>query len=260
MATTTGDAYTEPISDSLPHYQYVRALDSFQRANRHLEERPHTTRSGTGIGEIGIYEGEDSNEYYLALPGYQRLEDAEFFRKGNKNYIRENVWDSTWEENGLKNAKGHQETKETPIQFIQTKQGELLGKVLVPVSKGAFSFWSIAFLVIGVLITAAGLVIVLGGAIRLLMEIAKGRAFTECNIQRLYRIAIYFLSIGMALIILRFLLHLWHKDSMPDSLLFVWVEWLQSGSGSIVAGLIILLFANAFKQGYELAKDRDLTI
>jgi hypothetical protein len=267
-SSISGDETHWPLNDSMPHYQYKRIEDSVKKSLEPMEPKPHTSGTGSSAFKLGFYEydhdlhGETGNkkEYYISLSTYRPKVDAEFFRRNGENVIRKVIWDNTWKDSEGKHASGHWEIRKTPVKYIEENKENGTGSVQIPISKRAFSFWNITLLVLGALFGIFIFLYTTVAIFKFLLAIASGDPFNETNIRRLRNVAKLYFTVAVLMPFIQLTFYLIYRTQIPDELRFAWLPVLTSSIWPIVGGLVALLFANAFQQGYELKKERDLTI
>jgi hypothetical protein len=246
------------LNDSMPHYQYKRIEDSVN--NSRPKEIAHHTGSGWGTMGIHIgYYNDSKTDYYIGSKSYfLKNSDYAFFEKSGKNYVRSISWNKI--QNG--NCSGVFVEKPTPYKFVMddVNKGNGHGMFLVPVKPFSGKILNIAMMVIGLLAVIAGVYIFFGVFIHFLVAISKGNAFSERNISRLYTVGNFLLIIGLIPFIFQSLFFLMTKANLPPEVDFSFFRAFFEGADSIRAGLIALLFASAFKRGFELQKDQELTV
>lgn len=192
--------------------------------------------------------------YYFGLRGYELKDyDTEFYITNDKYNLAYVKWDTPVNK---KYKSGHYESKQIKVRYISDRK-----TMLIPVTEKTykilnFTIWTFSFFA-GALI----LYFFFGLPIRLLINISKGRAFIDRNIQMLNQISgfaflIFFLTIISPYI---FRLLLWNvipDDFKMESLL----NRIFDNLTVLIIALITFIIAKAFKKGYKLQYEQDLTI
>ena len=260
---TDADRAITAINDSLPHYEYEKKADSIKLAF-HQKESPISEAWEFAFIGISKRKKDSGKSYFFELKGY-RLEYVEelvtYHQKNGKNLIEYWVWDRT-DEQGTK--WGHKETKEVSVvfeedQFADDKE-KAEGKLLFPSNKTIYNIIKVSLtILIALLIVLLGYNLIIK-PLGFLLRVARGDAFADRNIRTLYAAAWTLIIIGLAPGILRIILHLAFKPQIPEWIGFSYWHALLSYWGFLLAGLIALLFADAFRKGNKLEKDQELTV
>ncbi len=144
---------------------------------------------------------------------------------------------------------------DAPVKFRYNTQDDYL---MIPVSRSTKHVMDIVLIVI-VLIFFAGILYLIAGFLKLMVDLLKGLFFTNRNIRRLKLIAFSLLIYPCAIFLLNLLLRLIFASYFtPDVKLSkaVWEDsWKQIG-----IGLIFFALYRAFKQGKKLKEEQELTI
>jgi hypothetical protein len=246
------------LNDSMPHYQYKRISDSLE--NTREKELPHNTENGWEV--LGIFIGDYGNGDSLFYAGSKNYfltnPDAEYYRKGNKNIHKYVVWNNT--KNGW--CSGIQKTENTPVKFIMDNEHKSsgYGMFLIPLSRLKGKVLNFLIISIVFLLVVASLYIFFGLFGRILIAITKGEAFSSTNVTRLFLAGRYILMLGLLPFVVQGSFYFLTKRNLPTDIDFSFFRAFFEGYNFIVAGLITLMIANAFKRGYELQEEQELTV
>ena len=242
------------IDDSLPHYLYKQRQDSI----RHELSKYSLGGNSWHAFDLGVEKLESEKgqkRYYFQIGGYYIKEGfSDFYSLRGKNYIQYTVF--TKEEDDVK--FGYARTFETDLKLEQRDEREW--KVSYPVSKTGYTVWQAILIVLTIIILVLFFGAIIGLPLQLLSLIAQGRAFSEKVIAILYTQARILILAGVLRALLRISLHLYYKAQIPPSVTFYYYDDIMSGWGLIVGGLVALLFAKAFRKGYELEQEQELTV
>jgi hypothetical protein len=252
--------YTPELSDTMPHYLFKKIQDSLNRITEPKREQAHVLGTGTKVGAIGTYEYKESNssEYYLSVGDFYLDYEVVFYRQEGKNYYKYPKWGKPYD-NGT-SIDGHYEKKETNLKFIEENKETGDGIILIQTTKTTKKVIEIILLIIGGIVILLWLYVIFGVAVHFLLSIARGAAFTEDNIFRLHFIAYVFIGTILFTTLMKIIGFLFVARQLPDLVHFSWYNVLMSGWEFLVAGLVTLLFAKAFKRGYQLQQEQQLTV
>jgi len=219
------------------------------------------TCTGFGFGP----EGKKTTRYYVGLQGYSLSNDTVFHFRYGRNYLHYPSWDSIRHNKyGDQVRYGHYMVKEVPFRFVYDdfeKRGwENKGTVLIPVSKGAYRwlYWlSNAGLCVGIMLI---IFIFFALPAKILLRIAQGQAFTRKNIRQLHLVAWTILGCIVFLALLRIILRVIFRKYLTSDLHFDYLQIIKDNSTGILIAIVFFIIAKAFKKGYKLQNDQDLTI
>lgn len=265
IASFRGDSQTEfdklvekessSINDSLPHYLFKQKQDSVRRElfDDYTPSGSSWSAGGLGVEKLEPKKGE--NKYYLLVDGYfVERSFWDFYSLHGKNYLEYAVY--TKEKDYEQSGDLH--TIETNLRIKQLNEKEW--QISYPQSKTRYTIWEAIVIVLSFIMIGIFFIAIVGLPIQFLSLIAQGKAFSEKVIVILNTIAAILIFGGILRAILRVSLHLYYKAQMPPSITFYYYDDFMSGWGLIVGGLIALLVATAFKRGYELQQEQELTV
>ncbi len=165
-------------------------------------------------------------------------------------------WDSVRRSGNDSTKYGHYESKQIPIRY--NKSGK---KVLIPITRQQYHLLEIVFNSFFYASAFIGLYIFLGLPIQFIVNISKGNAFTQSNINTFKYMGYAVLFYEILDIITPQVLHFYFRNTIPPD--FKLPSILNNIGNTIFIGLISLAFltiAKAFQRGYKLQQEQDLTI
>lgn len=195
--------------------------------------------------------------YYFGLSGYELKDHDTKFYIDNDNYNLAFVkWDTLKNQNTNLRRRGHYESKQIKVRYRSERKTILISITEKKHTILNFAIWTFSFLT-GALI----LYFFFGLPIRLLINISKGRAFIERNIQILNQISGAAFIIFLVTIMTPYIFRLLFWEIIPDD--FKMEPLLNRISDNLlplIIALITFFMAKAFKKGYKLQHEQDLTI
>jgi hypothetical protein len=237
------------INDSIPAYEYKRIEDSVR--NKIVLENSSMISSGAGWAgySLGTSTNTDAEkeENYLYFSGYKiKNPFTYFFKKDGKMYM-------TYDSNGIIT------TKPSQIKYINDRETDT-GEVFMPTTHATIKWlnmfhWPLLFILI---IIVFGIFV--NTPLRVLYNIAKGKAFNDENIGSLHVMAWLLIVFGVLPGLISLVSYLIIREQIPDQIQYRFFHSIMHGWEFIVAGLITLLLAKAFKKGYELQEEQELTV
>lgn len=201
--------------------------------------------------------------YYIGLNGYYLKLDHSTFRKNDTTFLKYPV--ITERDTSNKRISGHYEIK--PLLVDVNDLSEKIDnphlqqrELLIKVSKTKYWWYMIIISPIGIL----SILLVLWGiilqSIRVLEDIANQEVFIKKTYKKLYIITISFWSIVLIKLIMSYALHL-HFNTYIDQAFFLrFTDFFTNHVTNILGGFITFCLAYAFRKGYQLQQDQNLTI
>ena len=258
------------IDKSLPHYIYQQKADSIKTIKDNLDwQNKSIAGSGGRVSFIGYatiekipFPGKkvvhspapktDSVNYYLTLPGYSLDYDNKFFVADDRYYLAV----VEWEPQHKSGREGRYIRKQIPVRYAAESK-----EIMIPIKKGQYKTVAILFRVGFLLIILAWVYTIIGLPIQLLINISRGKAFTLKNISILRFIAFMVFGMSMINILAPYLLRLLLHNNVPaefhrEPFLNVLVNNFNAFLLSIVAFIVSI----AFKKGYNLQQEQELTV
>ena len=195
--------------------------------------------------------------YYFNLSGYDLKDhDTRFYIADDKYHLAYVKWDKPIKAGNELNKEGHYESKQIKVRYASERKS-----VLIPISKKTYTILNVTIWVFAFLTGAMILYFFFGLPIRLLINISKGRAFTERNIQMLNQVCLFALIISSFAILSPYIFRIIFWQMIPDD--FKMESLLQKIADNLVVliiAVITFIIAKAFKKGYTLQYEQDLTI
>ena len=229
--------------------------DSIQRIKDQLQDTLAYFNRVSNEGGA-IKEDAPCNLHYLSLQGYSLPREKKFFVQNGTYNLAVPKWDSikkgrrdTW-------RYGHYERKQIPIRY--SAENKML---LIPVSSQQFRFFSFILPALGCLVIAASIFFFVGLPIQILINISRGKAFNDKNVQRFNSIALVLLILTLGTILSPYILRLCFWKMIPDDFIFpgFWSK-VWDKSELFIAVIVIFITGKAFQKGNKLQKEQDLTI
>jgi len=245
--------------------------DSIDKVNRYMSWRLTSTGNSLvsfciGVSEIqecdtcNSFESESKSliktKYFVALPNYIIKQNASYYIEKDKYYLDYFVPDSL-SAGGV--SLGHHEKKEIKVRYAVGDSDEG-GTVLIPVSKQVYNFYRFLTNAVFVLLIIVGIVVVCIFPFSVLVNIAYGAPFAKSNIRKLSIIGWSLLTIPIINSIIPLIIGFFLRNKIPDQFYFPAQLAFMDSKTWLIAAVAILLFASAFKQGYKLQQEQDLTI
>lgn len=279
--------YRFSLPDTSPHRVYQHKMDSINSCSNNLL-RNHLLAVGWqkeigGVGAGEYYEC-DTLDYskYKTLTEPEHWETAKYYLKLNDlglvrldprftNEVEQPIFFTNLGFTNMKylhvdkTVKGN---KKTPAHFVIKKlkykvvdmfnaTDKAHKKILIPVSRTYYLIFNL-FSIIVTIFLAFIFLKVLGGCIIFLIEIAKGNAFSISNYKRLFRLAYIIAIIPLFNIIPKLVFH-WIYRSYYKNEFTIYIDWGKNIKWIFVS-LIILILAKAFKKGYLIQQEQNLTV
>ncbi len=273
---------TETISDSVPYYRHVRLQDSINQL--------HTLRNGDGPNagsgalitlwgtQKAIYCDTCSIKYnenswphfmtydkptrcYFVLFGWKLKsmppgEDSlQFHVEHGQAYLRKLVIDSAHRnKDGSVEQIGH--LHDVEVSFGYNRQHGCITIPIKPGTKNILDKLIIGLSIVGVVYYA---IFVLGGFIRFLIDVARGRTFTEKNIRLLKVIGISVIALPTLIFLLNLGMPLIFGAYFTDDVVLSEKSWDGIWKW-LITGIAFLLLYKAFKNGKKIKDEQDLVI
>jgi len=252
------------INDSVPWPTYKEMLDSMRSRKAWENHKLRSTGNSFvwealsfSISEIPLYDtccnypSIDKNiSYYLQLQNFELKPGAQIVIDSNKFYLLYKAEDNSKAASFLL----RKEIKNFRYAYGYDENGSLLVPITHPV------LLKIIFTSMAIILIIISIIVFIIMPIRLLYRISNGIIFTRQNIKTMN-------WFGWGLIASMLLTPLLSKvaewvlgNNIPDEIYFPFWKYILDQKFSLIGGLIVLIFANAFKKGYSLQQDQDLTV
>ena len=202
------------------------------------------------------YKATAEKDYWLSLKGYKTAENTKFFIHNNKYYLAVVQWDSVKNRGDNTSKYGHYVRKEISILYSAEDQ-----KVKIPISKEKYNLLKGFLNVIIFVILFVIVYVYIGLPIQLLLNISRGRPFSRQNNRAFKIMTVTLITLALLYITEPYFMHLLYKRLIPAEL---WLEPLWPRIYSklylfLIAGVIFII-GKAFKRGYRLQQEEDLTV
>jgi hypothetical protein len=200
------------------------------------------------IGYSLMKEDEREN-YFLSLSGYRMKPNTSFKTKNGKWFVSSPVWDRII---GDTVAEGHEIIKPSPVRFEKNVFSlSEKGAVLLPVSRSSYQSTRILLwfmVVLFALLNIWAFVIIPAGII---IRLARGNSFNSRNSRGVFIIGIVMIVGWLLPLLISMASRIIFGNSIPSEMNYNWLENVLQNKGWLLAGLIMLLIAKAFEQGYQ---------
>lgn len=246
---------------------YKKINDSLEKIIRWKKERITQTGSYlyilfTGINRIDECDScIDANEkdtrrkHFISLNGFALKPGASFLIDKNDYIIERFVAEKKKADGEI----GHTEQKKVNVRLgaDHRKKGLTL---LIPVSYRVFSWIEILMYIFFVIAIIAGIWIFIRLPVLVLINIANGKPFVKKNISYLTCIGWGIIGSCLLMVILPGLIQLLLSSLISNEIYYPFWSHLFDYRWGIFLGIAVLMLARAFKQGYKLQQEQDLTI
>jgi hypothetical protein len=200
-------------------------------------------------------EKDTRRKHFFSLTGFALKKSASFRIDKNDYIIESSVAEK-------KTADG--ETGLTVQKKVRVRLGADHKKkgltLLIPVSYRVFSRIEILMYIIFVIAIIAVIGIFIRLPVLVLLNIAKGKPFAKKNIRYLNCIGWGIIGICLLMVILPGLIQVLLSSWIPHEIYYPFWLHLFDYRWGIFLGIAVLMAARAFKQGYKLQQEQDLTI
>lgn len=195
-------------------------------------------------------------KYYLALLGYKLDHDTKFFIQDNKYNLAYVVWDEVRKRTHDSTKVGHYERKEIPVRYSKEEE-----KILIPITKKQYTIATTLLKGFSWFVMALWAFVIFGIPLQIIVSISNGRAFTMKNVSRLNLIALFLFMIALLASFSPFLFQLiFSKHIAPEfKNTSVWSSVYKNLQYYFLAAIIFVM-SIAFKKGYKLQQEQDLTV
>ncbi len=250
------------INDSVPLPVYKKMIDSMRSRKAWEKHKLRSSGNGWTVLSFGISEfplndtccdffrDYKSFGYYLRLPNFELKPGARILIDSNKYYLEYVAGDASKATARL----SRKEIKNFRYAYGYNEKGSLL----IPLTRPGLV--KIILTIIAVVLSIIVIMVFIARPIHLLYRISNGIIFTRQNIKTMN-------WFGWGLIGLILLTPLQSKitewvlgNKIPGEIYFPFWKYMLDHKFSLIGGLIVLIFANAFKKGYSLQQDQDLTV
>jgi len=274
---------TPPVSDSIPYYQHQRLQDSvIQLRTLHNGDGPNTGSAAS----LGLFGTQFSNycdtcsvsyqknnwpthfeidkkpkQSYFVLSGWKLgpgplgSDSIKFHVEHGQAYLRKAVIDSTRQnKNGPIERIAH--IRDVKVSFGYNRG---LSCITIPINSGTKDVLDKVFIVIAILLFLYYMFFVVGGFVKFLIDVARGRTFTEKNIRRLKIIGISLIAFETLMFLSNLCMPLIFHSYFTCDVVLSEKSWDGSWKW-LMAGVTFLLLYKAFRSGKRIQDEQDLVI
>lgn len=279
------DAYEKQlfsIDDNLPHHRYQQISDSIKYIQNLEKSTNHLSISGWGFGNIGFYKRDEKGmiifdstynrytiqyipdtTYFISLNGYYLKQAHSTFRKNDTTFLKYPV--ITKRDTINHTISGRYEIKplrvdvrDLPDKIINPSAEKR--ELLIRVSKSQYNWYLIMMTPIALLILLLFLWGVILQMIRVIEDIANQEAFRKKTYRRLYIIAASLWSIILIGLMIKYIANFKFNTYIDQALYLSFTDVFSTNITSIISGFIAFCLAHAFRKGYQLQQEQNLTI
>jgi hypothetical protein len=260
--------YTPAINDSLPHFQFKKIEDSLLQINKERLRQNETYGNSFTTGLLGVTElAENENnqttskpgknkQYFLSLGGFELEEDVKFFIEKNTYNLVYVKWDTVGRTGENIDRVGSYKRIAIPVRYSNADK-----KIFIPISASQYTVGYVILIVLGVLMLAFVLFVIIGYPIQFLIRVSKGQAFTEANVSGLRVTALLIFISFIVSVTFPFLIRLVFSSFIHPFFkpLKFWPQ-LYDHLPSLFLAILVFAIYIAFKKGYKLQQEQELTV
>jgi len=282
--------YRFSLSNSILYRDYQHKMDSINNCSNNLLRNHLWAKGwqkefgGVGASEFSecdtcdyskysaLYESgyKGNSKYYLILNDLEPVKGDSrfsvditlplFFSNLGFTYMKYLHIDKAVRSNGETGASAHFVVKKLKYRVVDmfNATDETHKKILIPVSKTYYQIFNVFSYFIAISTVLLFFTIIVRGFIVFLIEIAKGKAFSVENYKRLYKIAYLIAFIPLINIIPKIIFH-WIYSSYYKNEFTIYIDWGENIKWIFIS-LVIVILAKAFKKGYQIQQEQDLTV
>ncbi len=267
---------------NLPHKDYQRISDSIKYILDLEKSANYISMDGWVLGFMGYHKRKEKKTviydssyrkhtiqripdttYFISLNGFYLKMDHSTFRKNDTTFLKYPV--ITQRDTVNKRISGHYEIKPLLIDvqdlndqtiYVPEQERELF----IRVSQSQYTWYFIIMIPLAVLLLLMFLWGVVLQTIRILEDIANQDAFRKKTYRRLYIITICLWGSVLIRILVSYLLKLYFDTYIDKAFYLRFSDFLSESTGYILFGFITFCLAYAFRKGYQLQQDQNLTI
>ncbi len=179
-------------------------------------------------------------------------DSVQFYVSHDQAYLRKVVpkQQVTKEDNQVK-----KKVVDVPVKFRYSKQNKCL---MIPVSKSTKKTLDIVIMVLGIAYAVYFLALIFL-FIKFVIDLSKGLAFTDINLERLKLIAFTLLAYPVLILIFNILMRLIFYSYFTSDVILSSTVW-DNAWKAILAGFVFYVLFRAFRQGKILKEEQELTV
>ncbi|HMR90737.1 MAG TPA: DUF2975 domain-containing protein [Chitinophagaceae bacterium] len=249
-----------PADDTTSYLQVQKMQDSLRELNgwKNLRIMAPGKSWSTPLGGVAHIQEDDltkkiipdkeslTDKYYFVLDGYFLRQDdtaLQFFEKRNFYVPAESLSDND------------------AIRFAMIPgKADEAGKVLIPVSHSTYRWLRISLLITGILLAVFLFYIIYIRPIIVLQNISAGHAFAKVNHSYLFWAGCSLIILTAIMPILSWITFLAIKNKLPPDINYDLAISFFKYKIPLIIGIALLVLSNAFKKGYKLQQEHDMTI
>ena len=204
---------------------------------------------------------ESNTAYFISLYPYEMPDNSfnndyfishkDFIAQNNKYYLKYVVKDSVNEGDFY----GHYTYRQIPIKYVKEYRA-----LLVPVTYTNYLIADVFGFMVRFFCQLLVWYFLFYLPIKTIISISKGTPFDQKNIWRLSFISYFLILFPFVLSGIKMLIHLLFLNKIPVEFTFHLQEYFFSYFKYILSGVVVFIIAQAFKRGYNLQKEQELTI
>ena len=230
------------VSNNYKHQKNIH-LDSPFDYFLPLEKQDSNTHYFISIYPYEFPDNNDNSDYFIS--------QKHFIAQNNKYYLKYVVKDSV---NG-RDFYGHYIYREIPVKYVEKYK-----TLLMPVTFKNYSTACVLLNILRNVFTLCSFYFFLILPIKVILSISKGTPFDYKNIRRLSFIAYFLLLFPFLLSAIKLIIHQMFLQKIPKEFTFHLQLYFDSYFNFMLAGVVVFIIARAFKRGYNLQKEQELTI
>jgi Protein of unknown function (DUF2975) len=202
-----------------------------------------------------IYSGK--GVFYFSLKGYNLDFNNKFFITNEKyNLAFVKLDKGTFSKDSQSIKIGHYEEKQIKVRYNQSNNS-----INIPISAKLYSILKTALMIIISLLSGLALYFFIGLPFQILLNISRSEVFILNNLRYINQICSALIIATLFAILLPLILHLIFMNRIPaeiyrDSILSI----LKNYFGLILSAIVLIIVRKAFKKGYDLQNEQDLTV
>jgi Protein of unknown function (DUF2975) len=210
--------------------------------------------------------------YYIGLKGFELKDNRHYFRDNNTDYIINELYNSSSQEDG------HPKEKIDPLlkrfrfaNYLDQEASENIRSVpfrydywnqvvLIPLSKKSYSLFFTLLRVIGIASWIYAWLLLFFVPFRILRNVSLGKTFDIGTIKRVDFLAYNFLLYPFIVFIYRSAVHLFVRKYITADLRSTALTELFGSGLLLYIGFLLFVLGVALKKGYKLQQEQELTV
>ncbi len=194
--------------------------------------------------------------YFIGVGGYSTDYDTKFFIQNGTYNLAYVVWDSVKKRTYDSTKTGHYERKQIDVRYSEKDK-----IVLIPISKKSYNILNTLLNIAFFLLIFYSILVLLILPFLLLVAISRGHAFTAGNIKALKIISFSLFLFTLIKLCAPYIIRFFFRKKIPAEMELTPFTQLVSNNMSLIFSFIaVFLLMKAFKKGYKLQQEQDLTV